>query len=179
MPDISDIVGGFAAGIADGASQIGGEFKKVGNTVVSQVTGSPAPAGSSGDASLKDAATRLGTGPGDNNSVWGEFKKMGKSIGSQVSGDEDVSGGVLSAMTKKDEDFSQTEYAAVRAKVKQIYEEYEAKKKREEAMRVQQTEVVNEQKKEMEELKVEKKKEEFVDPSVQKSRAEIKNYGAE
>lgn len=179
MPDISDIVGGFAAGIADGASQIGGEFKKVGHTVVSQVTGSPPSAGSHDDSSIKEAAGKLAGANDDNNSVWGEFKKIGKSVSAQVSGDEDVGGNALSEMTKKDKDFSKTEYAAVRAKVQQIYQEYEAKKKKEEAMRKQAEEVHEQQKEEMEELSEEKKKDEFVNPAIQKARAEIKNYGSE
>lgn len=179
MPDISDIVGGFAAGIADGASQIGGEFKKVGHTVVSQVTGSLPPAGSHDDSSIKEAAGKLAGSGDDNNSVWGEFRKMGKSVSAQVSGDEDIGGDAISEMTKKDKDFSKTEYVAVRAKVKQIYEEYEAKKKKEEAMRKQAEDVQEAQKEEVKELQEEKKKDEFVNPAIQKARAEIKNYGAE
>lgn len=184
MPDISDLLGEFTSGITAGASQIGNEFKKVGQTAVSQVTGSVAsPPGPADEKAIKDAAAKAGIGgansSGDSNSVWGEFKKLGKSATSQVSGNEDVGQDALSKMTKKDKDFSDVEYAAVRAKVKQIYEEYEAKKKKEEAMLKQQKGVVEEQKKEVEELQQEKKKEEFIDPAIQRSRAEIKNYGAE
>ncbi|GEM_PF-5728265 len=192
MPDIGGIASGIVEAISDGvstvASSAGDEFKKAGQSTISQVTGNSVGSHSTSEPhSLKSAANNLGNGTANSGddasgdySVWGEFKKLGKSASGQVSGNDDNAGAdSLNAMTKKDENFSSVEYANVRAKVQQIYAEYEAKKKKQEIAQKQQGEVVEEQKKEIEEIKEERKKDDFVNSAIEKSRAEIKNYGAE
>lgn len=156
--------------VGDIAGSVGGELAKIGKSAVSQIGGkqtdSPSPVKPSDVAKTGDSP--------------GEIKKAGQAIGAQIMG----GGGAqtdaqVAAMAQKDKEFSQAGVDQVRAKVKQIYEEHAARKAREK----QEQEAVREQQEEQKKLEVEQlKKQEKkspVNPAIDRSRAEIKNYGAE
>ncbi len=116
--------------------------------------------------------------------VMGEFSKLGKIALSQLFGSSsnvvDLKHGEIKDLAKKDDKASEIEHAEVRAKVKNIYDQYYAqKKKKEEITKQQQEEQQQEEVKRQEEFLEGKKKEVPVNPSIDKARAEIKNYGAE
>lgn len=193
--------GGIGDIFSDIAGAAGDELKKFGQSANSQVTGSKGgqqTASSSDDTSVLSqlkkfgqAATSQVTGlqltdanstPAKSKhsdyeySLLGELKKLGQSATSQATGHEPPpSKGDVKAMAKSDDAFSKKESAVVAAKIKQIYAEYAAKKaqegKQEEMVEKQQEEAKEEQKKEI--------KKEETNAAIQKTRAEIKNYGAE
>ena len=161
---VSDIVGAVA-----------GELKKFGQSATSQVTGS------SGSNDLAKAAksaahTSPQSSSDDSQSIFGELKKFGQSATSQVTGGTPaISEKDVKAMVKKDDAFSKKESAAVAAKINRIYEEYAAKKEREK----QQVETVEKQKVQVKEEQKKEIKKEETNAAIQKTRPEIKNYGAE
>lgn len=156
--------------VGDIAGSVGGELAKIGKSAVGQISGKPTDSKSPVNPSdiTKSADSQS------------EIKKAGQAIGAQITG----GGGAqtdaeVAAMAQKDKEFSQAGVDQVRVKVKQIYEEYAAKKAREQ----RQQEAAREQQEERKKLEVEQlKKQERkspVSPAIDKSRAEIKNYGAE
>lgn len=159
--------GGQASNSSDDTSVLT-QFKKFGQSATSQVTGSQPSDANASPTNSKHADYDY--------SLFGELKKLGQSATSQVSGHEmPISEGDMKAMAKSDEAFSKKESAAVAARIKQIYAQYAAKKSQEE----KQEEMIEKQK---EEVKVEQKKEVKkveTNAAIQKTRAEIKNYGAE
>ena len=109
-----------------------------------------------------------------------ELKKFGKTAVSQVTGKPQDQGTATvvdpKAMAKSDKEFSKQGEAEVRARIAQIYQEYAAKRAKEQ----KQEQLVQNRKEEQGKLEVgEVKKQEMADPSIAKTRAEIKNYGAE
>ena len=178
---MSDDDGGIVSGIADVAGDVAGavvgELKKFGKSATSQVTGSTGP-GDDLTSAAKSAVKNASQGPSgdDNQSIFGEFKKIGQSATSQLTGGAvAVSEKDLQKMAKKDDDFSKKASSATVAKMNRIYEEYAAKRAREK----QQAEMVEKQKEEMKGEQEEEIKKEETNAAIQKTRPEIKNYGAE
>lgn len=167
--DIGEEVTGIAADVAKG---VAGEFKKIGKTAVSQITGSKTQP-------LQSSQTLPSQGPQAQNkdfSLLSEIKKAGQAVGSQITGAAPSMADV-GKMQKKDQQFSQQEIEAVRAKVRQIYQEHvqkRAQEKQQKAMVKQKEE--QEKAREIEQIK---RVAEPLSPQVAKTRAEIKNYGAE
>lgn len=110
-----------------------------------------------------------------------ELKKIGKTAVSQITGkpgdqQSQVSAQDLKTMAASDKKFSKKGEAEVKAKIAQIYAEYAARRAKEQ----KQEQLVQERQEEQRKLEVgEIKKQEMVSPEVAKTRAEIKNYGAE
>lgn len=123
-----------------------------------------------GDAA--EAATGAGGG------FLGELKKIGQTALSQItgSGAQIPTADQVKQLAKKDEQFSKEAQAEIQARIRAIYEEYAAKRKKHEMIATQQEQQFQEQKKqELDTLK----KQEPLSPAIAKTRAEIKNYGAE
>lgn len=119
---------------------------------------------------------------GDVAGVFGEeLKKIGKTAVSQITGkpgdqQSQVSAGDLKTIVASDKKFSKKGEAEVKAKIAQIYQEYALKRAKEQ----KQEQLVQERQEEQRKLEVrEIKKQEMADPSIAKTRAEIKNYGNE
>ncbi len=114
-----------------------------------------------------------------------ELKKIGQTAFSQILGtnpiDQIPNKDELAEMAKKDEKFSIDEQAKIHAKIKVIYEEFEAIKKKRQQEKEQVEKVQEEETKKLEELNEERVKEQelAVNPAIEKTKAEIKNYGAE
>lgn len=168
---------------------IGEELKSVGQSVISQITGST---GSKGGGDSADASEQLGgfgksilgqvTGSGTSgesvhgkSAVSGGFWDQMKAFGSSVLGQ--ISGKDLQEMKKKDEQFRQAGEAEIRAKIEQMYGEHAQKKKQEEHVVEQQEKHVEKKQNEFE--KQEKKRLMDVEIAQTKAKAEIKNLGAE
>ncbi len=188
MIDSDSVVGEVASGFA-------GEFSKLGKSITSQVTGSKPK-----DPATSTAVKQVdGFGKAITSQIFGskpetgakaksapaptsfldELKKMGKSVTAQVSGAEDFDKEQIDQMAKKDEEFSKQEADALHARIAKVYEEYQAKKRKGEEIR-QQQKAQEEQKKKEAEVLMQKNEEELLqNPAVAKTRAEIKNYGAE
>ena len=152
-------------------------MKKAGKTATSQISGSnqapqQTPAAVSGAASSQPGSRDF--------SLLSELKKVGQTIGSQVAGSSaQETPADIESLKKKDEEFSKSEAETIRSKVDQIYREHaqkraaEEQKKKEEALRQ-----MDEKRQKREEIN-QLKKIEPPNPAVSKTRAEIKNYGAE
>ena len=114
-----------------------------------------------------------------------ELKKIGQTAFSQLLGtnpsDQIPDKDGLTEMAKKDEKFSIEEQAKIHAKIKAIYEEFEAIKRKKQQEKEAAQEVQEEETKKLEELNEERVKEQelAVNPAIEKTKAEIKNYGAE
>ncbi|MCR4324301.1 MAG: hypothetical protein NUV69_01290 [Candidatus Curtissbacteria bacterium] len=164
---------GFGSQILDTVGEVGGavgsELKKFGKSAASQVTGGQ----DSSSNSTNNSAKNKSSSPGDN--PVGEFKKVGQSIVGQISGREPRHD-EIAEMKKNDDEFSEAEHSAVAVRIQQIYEEHAAKR----ASEAKKEEMVEGRKEEVkaENLEVQKKQE-FTNSAIQKTRAEIKNYGAE
>lgn len=188
MADGDSIVGEVASGIA-------GEFSKFGKSITSQVTGSipknPADATAAkqvtgfGKAiagqlfgSKPESAPKTKSNPAPT-SFLDELKKMGRSVTAQVSGAEDLSGEQVSEMAKRDEEFSSQETEAVRARIAKVYEEYRMKKEQMDEEMKRKMAQEEQHQKEGEELMQKNEEASFANPAIAKTRAEIKNYGAE
>lgn len=157
-----DDSGGIGDIFSDVVGAAGDELKKFGSSASSQVVGSK--------------GTQQASNSTYDYSLFGELKKLGQSATSQVSGHEPpISEGDVRAMAKSDDAFSKKESAAVAAKIKQIYAQYAAKSAQEE----KQEEMVGKQKEEMKEEQKKEIKKEETNAAIQKTRPEIKNYGAE
>lgn len=168
-------VGDVVSEIADSVGDVGGaivdELKKFGKSATSQVTGSEPSADNTG--SKASGAKQTSADPGDDDhSILTEFKKLGQAAMGQVTGHEQAA--ALSAMKKKDDEASKREYTAVSAKIKQVYAQYAAKRAKEQ----KQEEAIEQHRQQQKQLAEIKQKEE-PRADIQRTRAEIKNYGAE
>lgn len=181
--------------IGDVASGISGEFSKLGKSLASQVTGSTTNSALNADAgqqitgfgktitgqifgSKPESAQKTKSVPKPT-SFLDELKKLGRSATAQVSGAEDLSADQISEMAQKDEEFSKQETDVLRARIAKIYDEYQEKRKKDEEERKQKLMGVEQKSKEAEILMEENKKASLTNPAIAKTRAEIKNYGAE
>ncbi len=108
-----------------------------------------------------------------------ELKKIGQTAVSQVIGNQPQAPTAddVAKLDKKDQEFKKEAIPEVQARIQEVYEEYAAKRKKEEMLTRQQSEAVAVQKKELEEVR--KKEIDQANPAIAKTRAEIKNYGAE
>lgn len=198
ISEIADVAGGVVGAVT-------GEAKKFGQSATSQVSGSaPSKGSSSDDTSALDHLKKFGqsvtsqvTGSqpssgtpsdkfnpfglqlndsGSNQPLLDNFKKFGQSVTAQATGgQQSMSDDDIKSLVKKDNDFSKKESAAVRARINRVYEEYAAKRAREK----QQQEMAEKQKEEVKEVQEKEIKKEESNVAIQKTRAEIKNYGAE
>ena len=191
---MADDDGSIFSGISD---VLGGELKKLGQAATHQVTGAT-PTGNSSpadDISAVDqlkgfakTATDQVTGGSDSSSpakssaddsAVDEFKKFGQSFTQQLFGGSGSGGQEeqLAKMKKTDDDFSKQESGVIRAKIANIYKEYEQKR----ASEKKQEEVVEKQEEAQKQQLQEQKKKQDIEQSVEvaKTRAENKNYGAE
>lgn len=194
MDDSGGVLGEIGSAVATVAGAVGDELKKFGQSATSQVSGGSNSGQTSRDTSAVDQLAGFGksitaqitgsSASGDNLqsqksgkkadlSVLGELSNFAKSAASQVS-----EGKVLEEMKASDAEFSEREAGVVRAKIARVYEEHNAKRKQEERVKKQQEVQVEAQKKQVEQFKKTEQNDE-VNPAVAKSRAEIKNYGAE
>lgn len=171
LSEIADVVGDVAGEAAD-------ELKKFGQTAGSQISGQSGQASQQpGSADISKVRTATG-GSATEQSAVDEIKDFGKSFLAQITGHTDVAGGEVAKMAKADNKFSQVESAKVKAKINQIYQEYAAKRAKEQQ---QQTLAKQQQEKEKVVQLQKEKKQEGMDVAIAqaKTRAEIKNYGAE
>lgn len=177
MADDDGIVGEVLDVVGDVAGAVGGELKKFGKSAASQVTGT----GSTSAPTTSKQPSAITGGDDAGSGIGGEFKKILQTAGSQVTGHvPTLDAEQLAKMAKNDEEFSTQEAAAVKAKIDQIYQEYAAKRAREEQQRQVQEQQQEQQKQEIATL-ADKKKQDEMDVVVAqaKAKAEIKNYGAE
>jgi len=181
--------------IGEVTSGIAGEFSKLGKSVTSQITGStpknPADAtavkqvtgfGKAITGQLfgsKPESTQKAKSIPQPASFLDELKKMGRSVTAQVSGAEDLTGEQVSEMAKKDEEFSKQEADALKARIAKIYEEYRAKKKQMDEEIKSKLAQEEQHQKEGEVLMQKNEEVSLNNPAIAKTRAEIKNYGAE
>ena len=113
-----------------------------------------------------------------------EFKKLGSVFLGQIVGSSpnaDLKHHDVKKLALNDKEFSETASAEVSARVKAYYEQYyQMQKKRREQLGEQQEQKEEEEKK-LEELNEQRvaKDQMGVSPEIAKTRAEIKNYGAE
>ena len=184
MDDIrspGDIVGEIVGAAGNVAKTVGGEIKNIGKSATSQIGGADQSGQSSNIAAADVAGASLQKPLADKDfSLLSELKAVGKTMGSQIAGSSKTDAEAdVESMKKKDDEFSKSEAEAIRAKVDQIYKEYaqkkvaEEQKKKEEEMRQQE-----EKRQKREEIQQLKKLDQS-NPAVAKTRAEIKNYGAE
>ncbi len=127
---------------------------------------------------VAEAAQHAGSG------IFEEFKKLGSTFFTQMLGtsaNSDLKHYEIKELAKKDKNFSKEASAEVAARVKAYYEEYYATQKRRREQLEDQKEEREEEEKKLEKLNEERvaKSQMGVSPEVAKTRAEIKNYGAE
>lgn len=166
---ISGVVTETVKGVAGTA---GSELKKAGKSMFGQVGAS-----SSGLASQKPAAASKTT-PHYNYSARGETKKFGLNILSQVAGTK-RSYSEIEQMQKADEEFSSSAHSQLRDKIDAMYVNHQQRRKQEEENRRQQEEQAKQEKKQHELESRKTSNEPWESPAIAKTRAEIKNYGAE
>jgi len=162
MPD-DGILGDIGETIGEAAGAVAGELKKFGKSATSQVTG-------------PDKTKTPKSPPAEPTSAKGELKKLGSTIFGQVTGHDQ--GAQVAQMAKADKEFSKKESDLIAQKIKQIYAAHAARRaqeqKQKEAIEVQKEQqqvIFQEQAKKQEDLSA--------NPAIAKTRAEIKNYGAE
>lgn len=110
--------------------------------------------------------------------IAGEFTKLGKSAASQISpqSQPQQSSDDITQLAKEDKEFSKKEAAVVQGNINRIYQEYAAKRAKEQ----KQQEMAQNQQDVQRNAQIEEiKKQQAINPAIAKSRAEIKNYGAE
>ena len=174
--DSGGILSDITETIGDVAGAAAGELKKFGQSAGSQITGGDtrSPQQSKGD--IAKAQKAVGSSSSDQTAV-DEVKGFGKSFLGQITGHMDAVGADIAKMAKADNKFSKIESEKIKARINQIYAEHTAKRVREQ----QQKEVVENQQEEIKaaQQQQQKKEELGVNPAIAKTRAEIKNYGAE
>ena len=196
MPDDGDS-GGIVEEIVDTAGDVGGaivsELAKLGKTAASQVTGSEPSldrhslsANKQSFSTNKQSFSANRTSPksggakqppvstDSDHSILSEFKKFGQTAIGQITGHGQEAN--ISAMKKKDDEASRQEYREIKSKIDQIYAQYAARRAREQK---QQELIQVRQEEEQQKQLVEIKKKEVPRADIAKTRAEIKNYGAE
>lgn len=170
---IGNLIAGAVRETVKGVASTGvGEFKKAGKSMFGQVGGN-----SPGSASQTSAASGKTT-PHYNYSPKGETKKFGLNILSQVAGTKH-SYSEIEQMQKADEEFSSSAHSQLRDKVNAIYASHSQKQKQEAENRRQQEEQVKQERKQQELESRKKSHESWESPAIAKTRAEIKNFGAE
>lgn len=170
---IGNLIAGAVTETVKGvAGTAGSELKKAGKSMFGQVGGS-----SSASASQASAASDKTT-PHYNYSPKGETKKFGLNILSQVAGTK-LSYGEIEQMRQKDEEFSSVAHGQLRDKINAMYANHQQRRRQEAENRQHQEEQVKQEKKQHE-LELRKTSNEpWESPAIAKTRAEIKNYGAE
>ena len=175
MPDDGDsgsVVEEIVDTVGDVGDAIVSELAKLGKTATSQVTGSaPSP-----DTTLpkSSGAKQPPVSTDSDHSILSEFKKFGQTAIGQITGHGQEAN--ISAMKKKDDEASRQEYREIKSKIDQIYAQYAARRAREQK---QQELIQVRQEEEQQKQLVEIKKKEVPRADIAKTRAEIKNYGAE
>ena len=166
---VSEIVEEAEQVVGDVGKGLIGEFAKLGKSATSQIRGSTSGASSQPGAS----------GVQKSDSFWDEFKKITQAATGQVRGNPAANENDIAKAAEADREFSQEAAKEVAQRVKQIYEEYE--KKRQQERQQQQAVAIKQEEKTKVELEQMKKFQERqqVNPAIAKTRAEIKNYGAE
>ena len=112
---------------------------------------------------------------------WDELKKIGQTAASQITGSPQAqmpTANDVAKLSDKDKKFSDAAQAEVQSRIQAIYEEHTARRKKEEMARKQQQAQIGEQKEKQEEL-VAKQQKQVPLAAIEKTKAEIKNYGAE
>jgi len=127
---------------------------------------------------VAQAAHHAGSGIAD------EFKKLGSTILSQIIGSSDnadLKHHEIKELAKDDREFSKAARAEVTARVKAYYDEYYAMNKKKQELQDEQKEKQKEEEKKLEELNEKKVSRDqlIISSEIAKTRAEIKNYGAE
>lgn len=185
MDDIrlpGDIIGEIVGVAGDVAKTVGGEMQKIGKSATSQIGGSDQSGQSSNitASNVTDASSLKPSGGKKDFSLFSELKAVGKTMGSQIAGgtQPDASTNV-NELKKKDEEFSKSEVESIRVKVDQIYKEYAQKKVAEEQKKKEEAMKQHEEKRQKREEIQQLKKLDAPNPAIAKTRAEIKNYGAE
>ena len=169
---------GEAVGVAgDTVKTIGGELKQIGKSFTSQIGGANQ---SSVQPQAPDSISSK-SGGSKHYSLLDELKKVGQTAGAQISGHTDSAGQDfdIDARKKHDEESSKAEFESIRSKVDQIYREHAQKRAAEEQKKKEEAMKVMEHKKQKREEIQQLKRIEGPNPAVAKTRAEIKNYGAE
>lgn len=113
--------------------------------------------------------------------ILGELKKIGQTAVSQITGQgqtQPPTADDLDKLKKSDEKFRKEGQAEVQARIRAIYDEYEARRKKQEMAAKQQQAQIGEQKEKQEEL-LGKQQKDMPISAIEKTKAEIKNYGAE
>lgn len=110
----------------------------------------------------------------------GELKKIGQAAVSQITGSQPQTPTAddVAKLQKNEQEFKKEAIPEVQARIQAIYEEYAARRKKEEMAAKQQQAQIGEQKEKQEEL-LGKQQKDMPISAIEKTRAEIKNYGAE
>lgn len=180
--DSGSVISDIAETIGDVAGAAAGELKKFGQSAGAQVSGHAV--GSVGTGPSKADISGLSKAAGGavtDQSAIDEVKDFGKSFLGQITGHIDQLGSAdVAKMAKADNKFSQVESAKIKSKINQIYQEYAAKRGREQQQQQLVQQKAEQEKKEAVQFE-EKKKQGEMDVAVAqaKAKAEIKNYGAE
>lgn len=170
LSEIADVVGDVAGEAVD-------ELKEFGQSAASQISGHAGQtAGQQARADISKVKSAV-TGSAGDQSAEDVVRGFGKSFTSQITGHTDLTSGDITKMVKADTEFSKVESEKVKAKIKQIYQEYAAKRAREQQQQV----AAKQQEEQTKQLVEQNKTEEMIasNPAIAKTRAEIKNYGAE
>lgn len=175
--DSGGILSDIGETIGDVAGEAAGELKKFGQSAGAQITGGDTRSLQQSKGDIAKANKAVGSSSSDQTAV-DEVKGFGKSFLGQITGHMDAVGADIAKMAKADNKFSQVESAKIKSKINQIYQEYAAKRARDQ----QQRELVTKQQGgQIKQLEEQQKKESIkaANPAIAKTRAEIKNYGAE
>src|SRR5579872_4370245 len=123
---MSDGDGSIGDALGDVAGTIWGEVKKMGSTATSQVSGStPVQSPASDDVKAAQKSQKNNNYAGEDSN---ELKKFGQSIFGQITGHhEEEPAQNLDKMKKADDEFSDREAAAIRARIKAMYDQYAAR----------------------------------------------------
>lgn len=177
--DSGGIVGEIVDTLGDVAGAAADELKKFGQSATSQISGHPSQAAQPTKGDISKVKSAVSGGSAGDETAISEIKDFGKTFLGQITGQVAPSdSSSITKMAKEDKKFSEVESAKVKAKISQIYQEYAAKRDREE----QQKEMLQKQQEEQTKQIEEQKKKQEIDatnPAIAKTRAEIKNYGAE
>lgn len=175
-----EMVGEIGGVAKNTAKTVGGELKSIGKSAISQIGGTNKSSNQSTTTTQAPDTSSDSSSSGKHYSLLAELKKVGQTAGSQIFGGQaEKSDEEVSSMKKKDEEFSKTELESIRGKVDQIYREHAQRRAAEEQKKKDQAlKEMEEKRRRREEIRQLEKKEP-VNPAVAKTRAEIKNYGAE
>ena len=111
----------------------------------------------------------------------GELKKIGQTAVSQITGSQQTqipTADEVKKLDKNEQEFKKEAIPEVQARIRRIYEEYAARRRKEEIAKKQQEAQIGEQKEKQEEL-LGKQQKDMPISAIEKTKAEIKNYGAE